>query len=121
MLLKERINLTKYLIGTTISGLIIAFLGSTDTNQIIYQILVLLAASINQIMLLISAKYLLDFEAKSKNKNLKVFALMIGKTLILGLSFYIAMHKIPEKLLSCILIYIFQLIILTLSIKRLPN
>ena len=121
MYLKERISLLKYSIGTLANASIVSYLGSSNLKQIYFQLFILVSAAINQIMLLLVTKILLDFEDRSKSKNIKVFAMMIGKTLLLGLAFYTASQKIPEKLLSCVLIYIFQLIILTLSIKRLPN
>jgi hypothetical protein len=121
MYLKEKINLMKYSIGTLANALIITFLGSINSNQVKYQLLVLLGASLNQLMLLVAVKMMLSFDNTISRKNIKVFALMILKTFLLGATLYIAGQNVPEKVFACVFIYIFQLIILTLSIKRLSN
>jgi len=64
---------------------------------------------INQIFLVLGVKAL----AKSQKKSF----LLVVKFFVLAAVFVFAMKTMPDHLILCTLTYIFQLIILTLSIK----
>lgn len=75
----------------------------------IFAVLVIMA----QVMLVVGVKNLL-----SDQKTLFKSSLLVLKFFILILGFYIAKHNIENYLLICIGFYIFQLLILVLSIKN---
>ena len=69
---------------------------------------------INQVMLFAGLYILLI----SKRKNWRAALLLLGKFGVLAGVFIFAMQNNPAKLPSLVVCYTFQLIILTLSIKR---
>lgn len=121
MSLKEKISINKYLLGTIVNGIIIFLYGAKTKYELKIMLLLLMVSMVNQLMLMLGVNLLLFTDPSEKRKNLKIFGLLIGKSVILGGGFYVALQNIPAKMLHCVVIYIFQLIILTLSIKRYSN
>ncbi len=69
---------------------------------------------INHLFLYKGIQRLLDISKKSKKTSLYLVAKSI---VLMGIFFYVY-QTMPEKILLCTLVYIFQLIILVLSIKK---
>jgi hypothetical protein len=57
-------------------------------------------------------------ESGEDNKVPKLIGLFFSKTIIIGLGFYVLYLYLPHHLMGSVATYIFQLLILTLSIKR---
>lgn len=119
MYLKDRINIKRYLFASVFNGLVITGISADSFEENIYLLLVLIGSVLNQLLLVYSVNSL--FIKNQRVNNFKILCFMVLKSVILGAVFYIAVQKIPHKLLNSVLIYIFQLIILSLSIKRIKN
>lgn len=117
MQVKEKINLTKYSIGTVANALIIIFIASSKPEHIYFQLVVLASSVVNQLMLCGALQFILGNQVVPK-KNIKIMGFIIGKSLILLGGFAYATQNMGERVIICVFIYIFQLIILALSIKR---
>lgn len=117
MEVKNKLNLINYSLGTIINAVIVYLLASETSEEFYLQLSVVICAALNQIMLIKGTLVILDPNITNK-KGLKSSLYIFGKTLILGLSFYIIATNAPHKLLNAVIIYIFQLIILALSIKK---
>lgn len=114
MQIKNKINRKKYLIGTSLNIILIS---QVFTNpNILVGLVFLMCVIVNQFLLAIVVS---DLTGVDKNYSIMPTWLAgILKLLVLLCGFYYAMSSTVEKELFLVLIYIFQLIILVLSIKR---
>jgi hypothetical protein len=117
MSLTEKINIYKYLLATLINIIIVAYFNRANYLELKILVSLIVLTGLNQLMLIngvltiISPKFI-------KNRGAKAFVYILGKTLVLGSGFFMVMTYAPQKVLHSIFIYIFQLIILALSIKK---
>ncbi len=112
MSLTKKINSLLYLIGTSVNFYIsIKLMGEQYAQHLA---LFFLGIVINHLFLYKGIQRLLDISKKSKKTSLYLVAKSI---VLMGIFFYVY-QTMPEKILLCTLVYIFQLIILVLSIKK---
>lgn len=114
MLLRKKIKISQYVIGTLInfSGALY-FLGLENWKTLGILFLGFIA---NQLFLTMAL--LLMFSGKAKKRAALYFVL---KFILLAAVMVFAMSKMPENVLFITLFYIFQLIILVISIKRITK
>lgn len=119
MLLKNKFSYLKYIFGTLLNiGFVAAFYWG-NLLVIKTSIVVILTSIVNHVFLLKSISMLLSqTSGKAEKQNFKILIYFILKTITLGLGMFIAMKYIPQHMHMAIILYIFQLIILALSIKR---
>ena len=117
MSLKENLKSNRYIILTTINLLAANLvLGSTNLVPMIILFIGIIA---NQLLLLIGVKKLTT--ASSETSSFKIFLIFIAKFAVLVFTMIYALHMLNNKAFYCLLFYIFQLIILVISIKRIPK
>lgn len=89
-------------------------------GKLVYGLLgVFLCTVLNHIFLVNSVA--LAFGAKQQGADrlgFKILAFFLGKTVFLGAGFFWAVHHMGPKVIYGLTLYIFQLIILALSIKK---
>ena len=124
MHIKDRLSLTKYYIGSIIN-IIISLVFVSELRLFPFIVIFHVTIIINQLLLMYLVKLMLfsfdnetDNGSEEDNKVPKLLGLFIGKTIVIGLGFYILYLYIPHHLMPSVATYIFQLLILTLSIKR---
>ena len=115
MQIKEKVSLIRYGIGTFISILLIFFIFKINTS---INLLTIASAITNQFLLFKSIGLVLNQSDNKKGKGFKIGIYFILKTSILVIPFYLIATYYPENVIYAVLIYIFQLLILGLSIKR---
>ena len=111
-----QINYYKYLIGSILILTVIIYFSGVNRN-ITASLIVFMGTLINHLMLYRGGLILLDF-APAKKKNLKAVLYLGGKSFVLGAALYASYKLAPNLVLYSLVQYIFQLIILFLSIKR---
>jgi len=123
MLLKEKINLPKYIILSLAATLI--FLGfSYGDRRLIYVILsVYLATLINQ-ALLVALIWSIIFTDTPKTRALrikrliKITSYLLSKVIILVLAIIAGVHFVGDKIIIALLNYIVQIVLLGLCLRR---
>ncbi len=111
-----KINYYKYCIGTiVVFGLVYGFSG--ENRNILATTVVLIGSVLNHLMLYRGGILLLGMK-HTNNKNLKALLYFGGKSLILAVALYLSFKIDSRLVLYSVFQYIFQLIILVLSIKR---
>lgn len=117
MPLKENLKIKQYILLTT-TNMIGAYLLLGGTK--LFPIIVLFFGIImNQTLLVIGVEKL---TAPSKiTSSFKLSLIFLAKFGILVLTMIYALHSLPDKAIYCLLFYIFQLIILVISIKRIAK
>ncbi len=120
MLIKEKVNLKLYFLGSFINlGLVSLFWTKSWSDFLIY-LGILIASIINHYLLAKGISLVLSssYRTPVKNRGLKAGLYLGGKTVILGGALFLAATYDKEKTLFLVILYIFQLIILGLSIKK---
>jgi hypothetical protein len=117
MELNQKINFQKYLL-LTIGNLLTGYAFSSENWQ--YLGIVVLFSAANQILLIKILDMVLNNNKESKNK-FKLIAYFILKSTLLGSAFYILVLYARDQVLLGVILYIFQLIILVLSIKNIAS
>lgn len=117
---KNRINKTKYLILSFLTVGIILLIFSRSINEGLVIGSIFLASVLNQLMLLNGLNMVFEFQGRKPTKweVIKVAFLMSGKTIILGVAFYMGIHFIKDRIIVALFIYTVQLANLFFSIKR---
>jgi hypothetical protein len=120
LLLKERINFLKYSFGTIINLGLVSFFWVHNTQDLIVYSVVLASSIINQYMLVKGLMLALSnpYTEQIEHKGMKVTFYLLGKTIILASAFYYATSHDQSKVFFAVILYIFQLIILGLSIRK---
>jgi heme/copper-type cytochrome/quinol oxidase subunit 3 len=117
MSLNEKINSLKYLLATLVNVLIVAYFNRENHFEVKILVTLIVLTVLNQLMLISGVLVIISPKMISK-RGVKAFIYILGKTIILGFGFYLVMTYAPQKVLHSVFIYIFQLIILGLSIKK---
>ncbi len=118
MLIKEKINIQKYLIGSTANYTLMLFLWVKNLNDALTFLALQVIVIINHYMLVKGISLTLDVTNLHKKKGFKIALFIGGKTILLGIAFYVATYYDSKKIIYLLILYIFQLIILGLSIKK---
>lgn len=79
---------------------------------------VLILATLSNHYMLVSGLMSLSQLASEKPPIFKIIAFLTGKTLIIGLAMYLVLRFAPPNIYIALALYIFQLIILLISIKK---
>jgi heme/copper-type cytochrome/quinol oxidase subunit 4 len=115
---KNQISFLRYIILTVLHiGLTFKFYGKDSFDVLI---IVFVAILINQICLFVALHELLNKPSDIRD-NTKIFILFSSKFIVLAAGLWFGMKNYSGNTLIIIGNYIFQLIILTLSIKRLSK
>jgi hypothetical protein len=109
-----KIQYIKYLSGSILILAMIIYFSGTNRN-ITASLIVLVGNLLNHLMLYRGGLALLDI---APNNKLRAFLYFGGKAIILGGALYASYSIAPTLILYSLIQYIFQLIILVLSIKR---
>ena len=118
MLLKK-LNLTRYLLLTTTVLGVFWFILRPSGIELWCYLGLMLSAVINHLLLIIGVSLLVTSDYTSvEGKGAKIFGCFVGKTVIMALALYVAVQYLGERLMIGAGLYIFQLIILSLSIKK---
>ena len=111
-----KINLVKYFIGSILILAMVIFFSGANRN--IYASLVMFIGTLlNHYMLFQGGQILLGLKTVKK-KNLKAVLYLSGKSFVLAAALFASYSIAPQLILYSLVQYIFQLIILFLSIKR---
>ncbi|MDA8792247.1 hypothetical protein N9N67_03315 [Bacteriovoracaceae bacterium] len=116
MYILKKINIRNYLFFT-LANVIVIFMFITPLDAASIFLILLASIILNQLMLIYSVAIILKLVEVSAG-NLKAIAMFILKAVVVGAGFYIVASKLPHYVLYAIVIYIFQLLILVISIKR---
>lgn len=117
MFLKNNFNLFKFLILTLINWCIAICLIGAELSLVVT--ILFLGFISNQLLLLYGVN-----QVTLRNNNTSAFKLIIifiGKFLILAGSVVYALSCLEDSAMYALIFYIFQLIILVISIKRIPK
>jgi len=114
MPIKNKIHLKRYVLGTILNfGSLFFALGVKNIDVLLVFMLCIL---LNQLFLLIFGIKLLNIE--KFDFFIPTPLLIIFKLLLLGIAFYYGYIKVKNMIIFLVISYIFQLIILTISTKR---
>ena len=117
MLLKENLKIKLYLVLTIINILCANYIiGSSNVVPILT---LFVGFVLNQLLLLYGVKKLTTPSLPSS--SIKILIIFVLKFSVLVATMIYALHSIPGQGAYCLLFYIFQLIILVISIKRIPK
>jgi hypothetical protein len=120
----KKINTKIYAIGTAANAGIAIIFGWPDTQMILWLVVVLMGAVVNHYSSVYVVSTLIDSQlsrlAAPISKGKMAFFLIM-KILSLILAFALLVNYARSKVPHGIIIYIFQLIILTLSIKNIEH
>lgn len=111
----KAINLKLYFGLTILNFVVSSYVFGNYSNLVIP--LFLIGVLLNQYLLYKSLHLMLFVKKRTK----RITAMIVGKFTILAATFMIALHYHPNKFFSFLLCYIFQLIILGLSNKRITK
>jgi hypothetical protein len=119
-ILEKRLNLKKYLLLSLLTITVIELAFSRSFEEALVLLAIFIASLLNQTMLLAGLKVVFTFQNRKPTKweISKAALLMAGKTLILGIAFYIGIHFIKDRIIVALFIYTVQLANLFFSIKR---
>lgn len=117
MLLKEKINLPRYLFLSTL--LVVGFiLGFNISGVFLFWFsTAFVAIVLNHLLLTVLVYYLFKEDRAAGGKKFDLFLIIILKMSVLLLAFYLCVQYIGDKILFVVALYIFQLIILSFSMK----
>ena len=114
MQIKDSLYINRYSIGTLVN--IIFLLYTIGFESVIYLAIFFMCILLNQLFLIMFGIDLVGL--KKINFILPTPLLGVLKLLILILAFYIGLEFMSDKIVFLVISYIFQLIILVLSTKR---
>lgn len=116
----KRINSKQYAIGSVINAGFAIYAGLPNLWWAWWLVFVVISAVLNHFFTVKALGGLIEARATQTNaqSNVKLFLYLIFKTLFLAAGFICLMVFAPQKILQGLMIYIFQLIILGLSIKN---
>jgi hypothetical protein len=120
MFWQKKINSKSYLIGTAINVAFAVYFGLPELKDVLSLALMVLCSVGNHIFMVYALSSLIEsqlYDGDAPNKK-KLFGSIVGKTLFLVLGFVCLIKFSPNKVLQALSLYIFQLIILALSIKN---
>jgi hypothetical protein len=120
MFWQKKINSKSYIIGTAINFAFAAYFGLPELKDVLTLSLMVLCSVGNHIFMVYALSSLIEsqlYDGNAPNKK-KLFGSIVGKTLFLILGFVCLIKYSPNKVLQALSLYIFQLIILALSIKN---
>lgn len=122
--LKNRISLKKYSFGTAIGTGFALYSGEGDLVKTVALVNIIAASVLNHYLwfaLLGKMVRKLSSPTKDKVGRLGFILQILGKWLVLGLSFYLASQYARDKIAHALILFTFQLIILVLSIKNISS
>lgn len=117
----KKINTKTYVIGTAVNAAVAVIFGWPDNQMIIWMLVVLLGAVINHYSSVYVVSSLIDSQLSTLNAPVskgKMAFFLVLKILSLILAFALLVNYARSKVPQGIILYIFQLIILSLSIKN---
>ncbi len=120
----KKINSKTYAIGTTVNAGVAVFFGWPDQQMIIWLLIVLTGAVINHYSSVYVVSTLIDSQLSRVDAPVskgKMAFFLILKILSLILAFALLVNYARNKVPHGITLYIFQLIILALSIKNIEH
>lgn len=120
MFWQKKINSKSYVTGTCINLAFALFFGLPELKDVLSLVLMVLCSVGNHIFMVYALNSLIDsqlYVGDAVNKK-KLFGSIVGKTLFLVVGFVCLIKFSPNKVLQALSLYIFQLIILGLSIKN---
>lgn len=116
----KKINNKSYLAGTAINLAFAVFFGLPGLIDVVCLVLMVFCAVGNHVFMVYAINALIESQltdGDAVNKK-KLFGSIVGKTLFLVLGFICLIKYSPQNVLQALSLYIFQLIILALSIKN---
>jgi hypothetical protein len=117
---QKKINSKSYFLGTAINLAFAMYSGQPSLKDVLSLVLMVLCAVGNHIFMVYALSSLIEsqmYGSDAPDKK-KLFGSIIGKIVILMIGFICLITFSPNKVLQALTLYIFQLIILTLSIKN---
>lgn len=114
---KNRVSYPLYFSTFIIGIAVLTWYWLRTSDPIIWLISFVLMIPLNHIMLVDGLSSLVNYH-KVKPNALKMLALLFGKTILLGLAVLCIVRYAPHNIYSTLILYIFQLIILIISIKK---
>jgi hypothetical protein len=118
--LKKNVNIKSYLFLTLVTIIIVELFFAKSRSEVSVFAFITIASVLNQLMLVVGLGILFKFrETKpSLGDMTKVFFLMLTKTGILAVAFYMGILLIKDRIIIALFIYIVQLANLFFSIKK---
>lgn len=110
----KKINVSKYLIGTILNLIISLKIIGIDNYKIL--LIFFLGVIFNHLFLILGVINMFNTQAKKR-----AALYFLGKFVVIVLIMVYAMQNLPKNIILLTIIYIIQLIILVLSIKRNTN
>ena len=117
---QKKINNKSYLAGTAINLAFAVFFGLPALIDVASLVLMVFCSVGNHVFMVYAINALIESQLSGGNavNKKKLFGSIVGKTLFLVLGFICLIKYSPGKVLQALSLYIFQLIILALSIKN---
>ncbi len=118
--LKKTINFKKYLLLALVTITVIeAFFARNSTEALVYFV-ILIASFLNQIMLIMGLKLVFTMQHRKPTpfEMGRAGMLLLGKTVILGIAFYIGILFVRDRIIIALFIYTVQLVNLFISMNR---
>ncbi len=118
--LKNKINFKIYLpLSLATIGIVEVFFARSQ-DEALFFLAVFTGSVINHLLMIAGLKVVFDLQDKKPETKdiLKAGILMLGKTFILGIAFYIAIQVIKDRIILALFIYFIQLINLLLSLRK---
>jgi hypothetical protein len=118
--LKKNVNIKTYLLLTLVTIIIVEAFFAKSQNELWVFAFISLASVLNQLMLVVGLGILFKFRDTKPGlaEMTKVFFLMLTKTGILAVAFYMGILLIKDRIIIALFIYIVQLANLFFSIKK---
>lgn len=117
---QKRISSKSYGFGTFINLAFAIYAGLPEPHLVVFLVYLVASAVLNHYFAVMALSRLVETrtEIDDAPKKIKLFMYLIFKTFFLASGFILLLVYAREKVLQGLLIYIFQLIILGLSIKN---
>ncbi len=117
----KKINSKNYFIGTTINLGFAIYAGFPNLINVGCILFVVISAVLNHYFTIKALSGLIDGGAATGRRGAKILFYMVFKMAFLVSGFALLMLSAPSKILQGLIVYIFQLIILGLSIKNIEK
>ena len=115
----KRVNLPIYIAGFLLSIVAGGYFWFQSGHNMTWFVILMMAIGLNQYMLVQGLSSIVrTLKSSEKPSAVKILFFLLGKTLILGAAIYMILRFAQDNIYIALGLYIFQLIILFISIKK---
>ncbi len=118
MLIRKKINFQLYFVLSMLNLLICSYANSREFKNFFFLLILFFTTIVNHFFLARGIELVLRPSPTQKNKGFWISFYFLGKTILLAAVLYYLLTYHRDLVFFLIILYIFQLIILVLSIKK---